>query len=157
MFSKRGDYDHEEALSRDWDGEDDHFAAGLGPLVLPKGLSDKDQERIKREYGEAIRNLNARRWILALRALRDWPMAWVTQMGPDIRLVLGYLLYKADLPDDAIDHLEELQDEEAYLQKHPGALYYLARAQFSNGDPRHAVQNMVQYLKLRDDAAAALP
>ena len=86
-----------------------------------------------------------------LRALREWPMSWVAQLGPDIRLVLGYLLYKADLVDDAIDHLEELQDEPEYLQQHPGALYYLARAQFSNGDPRHAVENMARYLKLRDE------
>lgn len=151
MFSKRSERDHEEALSRDWDGDDSHFAAGLGPLVLPGGLSEKDSERIRREYGEALKNLNARRWILGLRALREWPMTWVTQMGPDIRLLLGYLLYKADLVDDAIDHLEELLDDPEYLQQHPGALYYLARAQFGNGDPRHAVQNMARYLKLRDE------
>jgi spermidine synthase len=151
MFSKRPESEHEEALSRDWDGDDSHFAAGLGPLTIPSGLSDKEKERIRREYGEALKNLNARRWILGLRALREWPMSWVAQLGPDIRLVLGYLLYKADLVDDAIDHLEELQDEPEYLQQHPGALYYLARAQFSNGDPRHAVENMARYLKLRDE------
>lgn len=151
MFSKRPELDHEEALSRDWDGDDSHFAAGLGPLVLPGGLSEKDNQRIRREYGEALKNLNARRWILGLRALREWPMTWVTQMGPDIRLVLGYLLYKSDLVDDAIEHLEELLDDPEYLQQHPGALYYLARAQFSNGDPRHAVANMARYLKLRDE------
>lgn len=151
MFSKRSEFEHEEALSRDFDGDDNHFAAGLGPLVIPEDLSPADRERIRREYGEAIRNLNARRWVLGLRALREWPMSWVNQLGPDIRLVLGYLLYKADLIDDAVDHLEELLDEPVYLQKHPGALYYLARAQFNNGDPRHAVEHMAQYLNLRDE------
>jgi len=155
MFSRRSELEHEEALSRDWDGEDSHFAAGLGPLVLPRNLSPKDQERVRREYGEAIRNLNARHWILALRALREWPMAWVTEMGPDVRLVLGYLLYKADLVDDAVEHLDELLDSPEYLQQHPGALYYLARSQFGNGDPRNGVTHMAQYLKLRDEPQAA--
>ena len=136
-----------------------HFAAGLGPLVLPQSLegslSTAEKERIRREYGEAIRNLNARRWVLGLRALREWPMAWVTQLGPDVRLVLGYLLYKADLIDDAVEHLEELLDDPAYLQKHPAALYYLARAEFNNGEPRRAVEHMARYLKMRDAPEAA--
>jgi hypothetical protein len=52
-------------------------------------------------------------------------MQWVNQMGPDLRLLLGYMLYKADLVDDATEHLTELLDNPKYLQQHPGALYYL--------------------------------
>ncbi len=157
MFSKRSELDHEESLSRDWDGEDSHFTAGLGPLIMPVALSEKERQRVQREYAEALRNLNERHWILALRSMREWPMSWVLHMGPDVRLVLGYLLYKADLVDDAIEHLEELEDNTEYLQKHPATLYYLARSEFHNGAPRRATEHMARYLKLRDAALAPRP
>ena len=83
----------------------------------------------------------------ALRELRDWPMKWIDQMGPSVRLLLGYLLYKADLSPEALDHLAELSDDEEYVKRHPGVYYYLARTQMQSGKPRQAVHNMEQYVK----------
>jgi spermidine synthase len=154
MFTQRDAGEHEESLSRDWDGQDEHFAQGLGPLVVPPDVSPADAVRIKKEYATALQGLIERRWIFGLRALREWPMQWVNQMGPDLRLLLGYMLYKADLVDDATEHLTELLDNPKYLQQHPGALYYLARSEFVNGEPRRAVVHMTEYLRLRDEQVA---
>lgn len=78
-------------------------------------------------------------------------------MGPNVRLLLGYLLYKADLTDEALDHLVELIDDESYLDRHPGVFYYLSRAQMVSGKPRQAVRNMEKYLQLRSPATPVSP
>jgi hypothetical protein len=74
-----------------------------------------------------------------------------------VRLLLGYLLYKADLTDEALDHLAELIDDDSYLERHPGVFYYLSRAQMVSGKPRQAVRNMEQYLRLREHATSDSP
>ena len=81
---------------------------------------------------------------------------WIDQMGPSVRLLLGYLLYKADLAPEALDHLAELSDDDAYLQKHPGTFYYLSRTQMASGKPRQAVRNMEIYLRQKNAIAPRL-
>lgn len=157
MFGPRSATEHEEPLSQSWDGSDEHFADALGSPSLPIGLGSDEQAQILRQWETARRYLGQREYILALRELREWPMKWVTQMGPNVRLLLGYLLYKADLTDEALDHLAELVDDESYLQRHPGVFYYLSRAQMVSGKPRQAVRNMEQYLRLRAPATPASP
>ena len=148
LFIRRDVAEHEEPLSRDWDGDDDHFAAGL-TLTVPAGLGDADAARVRKEFATALRELEKRRWVHALRELREWPMSWIDQMGPDVRLVLGYLLYKLDMVDNAVDHLSAAVAETDWLARHPAALYYLARAEYENGDPRASVRHMERYLEVR--------
>ena len=146
MFESRTHHEHEEPLSLDWDGSDQHFADGLGTPSLPIGLSAAEQATILRQWSDAKRSLAKREYVPALRELREWPMKWIDQMGPSVRLLLGYLLYKADLSPEALDHLAELSDEEPFLRRHPGTYYYLARTQMASGKPRQAVRNMETYL-----------
>jgi spermidine synthase len=148
LFSKRDPNEHEEALVPDWDGLDESFARSIGPVQIPAGLTADQAKRIRAEYLIAVRAITEKKWIIGLRAMRDWPMAWIEQMGMDVRLVLGYLLYKADLVDNAVDHLEALLQDADYVEKHPGALYYLARSEFANGEPRSAIRHMEAYLEL---------
>lgn len=157
MFGPRSSTEHEEPLSQSWDGTDEHFADALGMPTLPVGLTAAQQAQILRQWEAARRHLGQRQFILALRELREWPMKWVTQMGPNVRLLLGYLLYKADLTDEALDHLAELVDDDSYLDRHPGVFYYLSRAQMVSGKPRQAVRNMEQYLRLREPATSVSP
>ena len=149
LFAPRNLSEHEEPLSREWDGTDEHFADGLGTPPLPLGLSESQQTQILRQWSEAKRNLGKREYVMALRELREWPMKWIDQMGPNVRLLLGYLLYKAELSPEALDHLAELSDDEAYMDRHPGAYYYLARTQMVSGKPRQAVRNMELYVAKR--------
>lgn len=155
LFSKRDPNEHEEALTPDWDGLDESFARSIGPVLIPKGLSEDQAKRIRAEYLVAVRSITEKKWIIGLRAMRDWPMVWIEQMGPDVRLVMGYLLYKADLVDNAVDHLEALLQDDDYVEKHPGALYYLARSEFANAEPRSAVRHMEAYMELRAAQEAA--
>jgi hypothetical protein len=148
LFSKRDPNEHEEALTPDWDGLDESFGRSIGPVQIPTGLSEEQAKRIRAEYLVAVRSITEKKWIIGLRAMREWPMVWIEQMGLDVRLVLGYLLYKADLADNAVDHLEALLQDEDYVVKHPGALYYLARSEFANAEPRSAVRHMEAYVEL---------
>ena len=157
LFSKRDPGEHEEPLVPGWDGLDESFGKSIGAVQIPAGLSAEQAKKIREEYQIAVRSLIEKKWIAGLRILRDWPMAWIEQMGPDVRLVIGYLLYKADLVDNAVDHLEALLSDAGYIEQHPGALYYLARSEFQNGEPRRAIAHMEAYLELqqKDEAAQA--
>jgi tetratricopeptide (TPR) repeat protein len=153
LFDRRNLAEHEEPLHRGWDGDDAHFADGLSPLRLPSGLSPAEQRTVQADYARALAELRAQHFDLALRALRGWSMSWVTVMGPDVRLLLGYLLYKTELLSDARDHLEIVADDPqqaAWLRQHPSALYYLARAEYIDGDPQAAVDHMERFIKLRE-------
>ncbi|MBL9008679.1 MAG: fused MFS/spermidine synthase [Myxococcales bacterium] len=156
LLEKHGQNSFEEPLHRDWDGEDSHIADGLGPLHLPPAtlLKPGDEARIRRDYESALRALRERRFAAGLRALRDWPMAWVAEMGPDLRFLIGYLLYKLDLHNDARDHLEVLVDDDEpepsdWLKQHPSALYYLGRSEFFDADPQTGILHLERYLRMR--------
>ncbi len=148
--------EHEEPLHRDWDGEDRHFADGLAQLRLPPAqlLKPGDEARIRSEYAQVLAALRERRFAAGLRALRDWPMAWVVEMGPDLRFLIGYLLYKVGLHNDARDHLEVLVDDDEpepseWLKLHPSALYYLGRSEYFDADPQTGIMHLERYKKLR--------
>jgi spermidine synthase len=147
---------HEEPLHRDWDGDDQHFVDGLAPLRLPPAalLKPGDEARIRSQYAAVLQAVRERRFAVGLRALRDWPMSWVTEMGPDLRFLIGYLLYKVDLHNDARDHLEVLVDDDEpepsdWLKQHPSALYYLGRAEYFDADPQTGIMHLERYKKLR--------
>ena len=62
---------------------------------------------------------------------------------PDARLadIIDRCLQKdrEDRYESAAAMLEALLQDEDYVVKHPGALYYLARSEFANAEPRSAV------------------
>jgi hypothetical protein len=87
-------------------------------------------------------------------AMRKWPEKWIDEGGHDLELLLGYLLYKAELDDDAVDRLKPLRDDAAYVARRPAVLYYLARAEYGNGMFEPAVRNMERYLDLTAPATA---
>jgi hypothetical protein len=120
----------------------------LDPPRLGSGGSDKDAERMTREYGQALEAACQKHWAHALKALRDWPERWV-DANPDLGLFLGFLLYKADpdFSDEAVDHLKPLVDDKAYLAKRPALLYYMARAEYESGIFDGAVRNMERFLE----------
>jgi hypothetical protein len=86
-------------------------------------------------------------------AIRTWPEKYVDEGGNDLELLVGFLLYKAELNEDAIDRLKPLVDDQAFVARRPAALYYLARAEYGDAMYEPAVRNMERYL----DALAAAP
>jgi hypothetical protein len=105
------------------------------------------------DYLKVERAVRARAWAHALMAMRAWPESYIDEGGRDLQLLLGYLMYKADLDDVACDRLKPLVDDTAYAAKRPAVYYYLARAEYGNGMFEAAVRNMDKYL----DAVTAPP
>jgi spermidine synthase len=134
-------------------GDDATGLSALDPPKLPDGaLAD---------YLNVERAVRAKAWAHALVAMRRWPERYVDEGGNDLALLLGYLLYKAELDDDAVDRLKPLADDKAYVARRPAVLYYLARAEYGNGMFDAAVRNMQRYLDAtaesgRPASAAAL-
>src|SRR5581483_954749 len=138
--------DREVPLTDGEHPELDSGSSGLEPPRVPAGVDEKDAARIASDYLEVERGVRARAWAHALMALRKWPERWVDEGGPDLELLVGYLLYKADLADDAVDRLKPLLDDAAFVKRRPALLYYLARAEYGAGIFEASVRNMEKYL-----------
>jgi len=125
--------------------DDPSGLAALDPPKLP--------EKVLPDYLKVERAVRARAWAHALMAMKKWPETYIEEGGRDLQLLLGYLMYKADLDDVACDRLKPLVDDAAYAEKRPATYYYLARAEYGNGLFEAAVRNMDRYL----DAITAPP
>jgi spermidine synthase len=139
--------DREVPLTRDDEADP------LDPPRVPKGVGPSESDRIARDYLQIERGVRARAWAHALMAIRQWPERYVDEGGPDLELLVGYLLYKVELDDDAVDRLKPLADDPAYVARRPALLYYLARAEYGDGLFEAAVRNMDRYLDLTEAAA----
>jgi spermidine synthase len=138
--------DREVPLSDGENPKEDSGLSGLDPPRMPPHASADDQAKIGADYLQVEKAVRARAWAHALWALRKWPETWIDEGGPDLQLLLGYLLYKADLPDEAVDKLKPLLDEPGYADKRPALLYYLSRAEYGDGIFDASVRNMEKWL-----------
>ncbi len=133
-------------------GPIDDDPSGLGALDPPK-LPDK----VLPDYLKVERAVRARAWAHALMAMKAWPEAYIEEGGRDLQLLVGYLMYKADLDDVACDRLKPLVDDAAYATRRPSTYYYLARAEYGNGLFEAAVRNMDRYLDATAPPARPAP
>lgn len=103
----------------------------------------------------------------ALVAMENIPAPLRLHSGPGMRLLYGYLLYKAADGSfahyrTAIEHLEDLvRTDEDYVLRHPEVYYFLARSHDANGDYTDALRAMRAYVEARlvpvDNDAAEVP
>jgi hypothetical protein len=108
-----------------------------------------DLERLARDYLEMARRGRAGAYGHALLVLRDWPEHLLVEGGPDLSLLVGVLLYKAELYGEAVDRLKPLLDDPAYVARRPALYYYLARAEYGDAIYDAAARNMERFLALK--------
>src|SRR5205085_2770614 len=125
LLSPRGADDPEPPLATEADP--------LDAPTVPKGLGEAEATRFATDYATFEDEVRRRRWVHALRAVAAWPERWVEEAGPDLHLLLGYVLYRADLLEESAMHLGPLVDDIRYARRRPAARYYLARAQYGRG------------------------
>ncbi len=90
----------------------------------------------------------------ALETLTALPANVREQSGPGLRLMYGFLLYRASLAEngearfaEAAETLEALaHDEPAWAEQHPEVQYLIGRARFRNGDFALSVQAMGRFV-----------
>jgi spermidine synthase len=120
----------------------------LDPPTVPTGLPQSEQERIARDYAKVEDEMGHHRWAHALQAIRDWPERYVEEGGKDLQLVVGYLLYKAEMEDDAVDLLKPLAADPQYVKRRPVLLYYLGRALYGEAFYEAGAREMNRYLDI---------
>ncbi len=149
-LGERNVEDREIPLTNGDPALEDSGMSTLEPPRLPKGVAETERPRIEKDYAKVAKAVHVRAWAHALMALKSWPEKYVDEGGPDLELLLGYLLYKADLADEAVDRLKPLTEEKGFLEKRPALLYYLARAEYGAAIFEPAVRNMERYLSSRN-------
>ena len=137
------------AVGGDAPVSEDGGLSGLDPPKLPRNVSDAEAAKIASEYLIVERAMRGRAWAHALVAFKRWPESYFDDGGPDLELLVGFLLYKTDFDDLAVDRLKPLTEVPGFVEKRPAVLYYLARAEYQGAMFEAAVRNMERYLALR--------
>jgi spermidine synthase len=120
----------------------------LDPPTVPKDLSTDKAAEFARDYAQVEDELRRHRFAHALKAMGAWPEKWVDDGGQDLQFLVGYLLYKAEMEDDAVDRLKPLAADPAYVKRRPQVLYYLARSYYGEAFYEAGAREMNRYLDL---------
>jgi len=104
-------------------------------------------ERVKTEYPQIMAAVGARRYATAYEILNKWPEPLWTGMGKDYALLSGFLEYKAEFYNDAVDDLRPLSEDAAFVARRPETLYYLGRAYYANASYVKATDALERYVK----------
>ena len=68
-------------------------------------------------------------------------------LGKDFALLSGFLDYKAEFYNDAVDELRPLSDDAAFVARRPELLYYLGRAYYANASYVKAVDALERFIR----------
>jgi spermidine synthase len=121
------------------------------PLDAPSWLSSlppAEATRRAEEWSSVLEEMRRHRWAHALQPFAGWPEKQVDEAGDDVSLVLGFLLYKVEMEDDALDQLRPAAAHADYVKRRPALLYYLARSFYLDGLFAAGVREMKRYLAL---------
>jgi hypothetical protein len=140
--------DPEVPLTAETSEDDPIGLDGLEPPHLAKTAKPSDAAIVAADYLKLEKATRVHAWAHALMALKAWPENWVDEAGDDLEYLLGYVEYKADLSDEALDRLKPLSDNPEFVARRPAVLYYLARAEYGAGIFEGGVRNMEKYLSL---------
>lgn len=143
----------EETLAKmlaDHEADDREEPLAEGDADDPSGIDALDPPKIPdsaaADYLTVERYVRAKAWAHALMAMKKWPEKWLDEGGADLNLLVGYLEYKTELDEEAVDRLKTLADDKSYVARRPSLLYYLARAEYEDGLFEASVRNMDRYL-----------
>ena len=141
LVSTRLDRDPEIPLAPDDD---------LQPPAIPAKVAAAQPalvERVASEYPQIRAAMTNHRYATAYDLLSRWPESLWTGLGKDFALVTGFLEYKAEFYNDAVDDLRPLSEDASFIARRPEALYYLGRAYYANASYVKAVDALERYVK----------
>lgn len=117
-------------------------------------LSPEGARALQETFDRARQAIDNGSYNTALETLLALPGNIREQSGPGIRMMFGFLLYRASLAEhaelrfaEAAEALEALlHDEPAWCERHPEVNYLIGRARFRNGDFARSVQAMGRFV-----------
>jgi hypothetical protein len=130
-------------------------AVRIEPPVPGPELDRTTADRLVDGFDQVREAVDERAYGAALTAMEGIPAPLRLHSGPGMRLLYGYLLYKA--ADGSVAHLrsaaEQFEDlvrtDEDYVLRHPELYYFLARAHDAQGDYAAALRAMRAYVEAR--------
>jgi hypothetical protein len=119
-------------------------------------LSSEGERELIATYRRATEQLQQGSFRTALATIDGLPVSVRDHAGPSVRLLRGYLLYKASTVQGAApqfsaaaEYLERLAREETeWSMRHPELLFFIARARFHAGDFSLSVAAMSRWVDL---------
>ncbi len=119
------------------------------PVLAPKLAAAQPAlvERVRSEYSQILASAAAHRYATAYDILNKWPEPLWTGLGKDFALLSGFLEYKAEFYNDAVDDLRPLSDDAAFVARRPELLYYLGRAYYANASYVKAVDALERFIR----------
>nr|MBK7069761.1 fused MFS/spermidine synthase [Deltaproteobacteria bacterium] len=128
----------------------------LEPPVPGADMSQEGARLLDETFTRARRAVDNGQYDAALESLAALPVSVRDHSGPGMRLLYGYLLYRAALLQDrdsrfqdAAEALESLVTEElAWADRHPEVYYLIGRSRFRSGDFSMSVQAMARFIEL---------
>jgi hypothetical protein len=103
----------------------------LEPPRLPPNLPAAELERYAREYTDIERLTKRGGYKEARKILSRWPEAVAEQAGPDLALLHGFICWRAEEYNHALDLLDGVSEDASYLAKRPSALHLLGRVYYT--------------------------
>jgi hypothetical protein len=134
-------------------------------LDTPRVAADVSQEgerRVREAFQRATRAVAEGSFRTALAAFADIPAVVREHSGPSLRMLYGYLVYKASTVEgaeprfgEAADELERLgRDEPEWAVAHPELMFFIARARFRAGDFALATAAMGHFVDMASQRTA---
>ena len=127
----------------------------IEPPVPGPEMDRATAEQLVEGFDRVRQAVDRREYAAAFGAMENIPAPLRLHSGPGMRLLYGYLLYKAAdgsyaQYQAAVEQLEGLaREEEDYVIRHPELYYFLARAHDANGDYAAAQRWMRAYIEAR--------
>ncbi len=126
----------------------------LEPPVPSASMSVEGARLLSETFDRARIAIDNGSYNTALETLTSLPANVREQSGPGMRLMYGFLLYRASLAEnaearfaEAAETLEALaHDEPAWAEQHPEVQYLIGRARFRNGDFALSVAAMGRFV-----------
>ncbi len=123
---------------------------GLTPPVVPEKVAAAQPAlvaRVAAEYPQIIALAAAHKYATAYDVLNKWPEPIWAGLGKDFALLSGFLEYKAEFYNDAVDDLKSLSEDAAFVARRPEVLYYLGRAYYANASYVKAIDALERYVR----------
>jgi spermidine synthase len=134
---------------------DPQLPEDLDPPRFPDNLPKGELERYAREYAQIERLVARGDWHEARKVLEKWPQAIADKSGPELALLYAHICWHDQDYSDALDLLDTVETDEAYLKRRPQALHLLGRIYYTVANYPKGVSWLRRYLAATDAAPLA--
>ncbi len=118
----------------------------IPPKIAGKQISAETLNRMAQEYFIIEQRIKEKMYRSALDLIESWPEEVCEQAGTDFNLLWGFVVYKCGDFHTAVNILEPLLEDKAFVARRPALLYYLGRTFYGNADFQKSIQTFEKWI-----------